>query len=1174
MSKKLTALLCAFLMTVSFGLAACKSDTPPGSDPDTITVSFDLQGGTGTAADKSVKVGDAYGTLPSVTKYGYNQDGWWTEAAGGTKITAATAVVAAPDNKRILYARWNAKTNIPVDFELDGGVWTDSDFASYKVTFGEKYAGLPEAADVTKTNHTFIGWQNAAGGDVDGDTVVTVDGYHTLTAQWAGSSVLVTFNAGAGTGLSYATETYTFGGTYDSLPTVTAPYGYIFTGWFTNSVGGTQVIAGTTTVTAAANLYAQYAAVNNIEVTLDANGGDWDTEELPVKITVTFDAPYAALAGKEDDLISPDPGVLFFGGWWTAAECECDPGPCACVRVTASEPNVADAGAHTLYARWIESPLEVTFESNMEGVSVGSMTFSIGTDYDNLPQPTKTGYTFLGWFIDDETFAVEIQDGDEVVDVNGDGTLILYGKWEEKLTTVTLDANKGSGSTTPTPGTATVYAQEGFEMPSASAPTRTGYIFDGYFANANGTGTKYYDASMLSVTDWDSGAASATLYAKWIAQTATVTLDANGGTGGTTGPLHITATFDEAMPAFAAPSFSGWTFGGYFDNNDGSGTQYYTAAMASVADWTSTASSVTLYAKWTTTVAFNANSAGISQPSAMPVNMSVTYNGSKPALSGSAPVREHYAFTGFFTAASGGSKVYNDDMTRNGNTWNITATTLYAQWTRDANYIDFTQAGDENQISGNWCDTGSMSLVYNSTDKQIDVTLTGPGIVTPYINFTGLPTGSYALTFEVSMTFPGAMNGSVFFEVAQTPPDFRVTTNYYVLPVANAWPAGTQKIPAITTADSPGSGYLFLHTNSVTNTTGIVLSIHSITISDKVVYDFAQAGDREYIHFGGSVDEGGAGWITSDDILTYDAGEQAMKFTNAANRDLWYLNFVCAGSPMSLRVGNYVTFEVDIDFNGSDNMTGPVYFSMCGKDPGGETAFLGSYFNRGSNFKDSVMISPVNGKWPGTQRISAEITTNVRNVYLMVDFGQANKVNATVYLRKIEVSAAPVPIVFTSRNMGEKLIANFNSGDGSGRGWSNGVGDDIMVYGFDEVRNAVTETAPAGQNPGMFFCNIKNLPQGGGVMAGWTCNIDLEVVLAPGKTFSGNCLVNAKAWPDVWYNDVWFGGGGNSDRNTLTFTLNNDGLIYLEFHPEQASSSDLEGMTLYIHSVTLTPPSA
>ena len=74
---------------------------------NTYTVTFDPNGGNELAeADKTkaVKIGEAYGELPTPTRKGYNFAGWYTEAEEGTVVTANTTVSAMTDHT--LYAHW------------------------------------------------------------------------------------------------------------------------------------------------------------------------------------------------------------------------------------------------------------------------------------------------------------------------------------------------------------------------------------------------------------------------------------------------------------------------------------------------------------------------------------------------------------------------------------------------------------------------------------------------------------------------------------------------------------------------------------------------------------------------------------------------------------------------------------------------------------------------------------------------------------------------------------------------------------------------------------------------------------------------------------------------------------------------------------------------------------
>ena len=85
---------------------------------------------------------------------------------------------------------------------------------------------------------------------------------------------------------------------------------------------------------------------------------------------------------------------------------------------------------------------------------------------------------------------------------------------------------------------------------------------------------------------------------KCFARTSTVSFNANGGTGGQS--ANATAKYDSAMPSISttAPTRTGYTFMGWYDNATyTSGTQYYTAAGASARTWNKVADA-TLYAGW------------------------------------------------------------------------------------------------------------------------------------------------------------------------------------------------------------------------------------------------------------------------------------------------------------------------------------------------------------------------------------------------------------------------------------------------------------------------------------------------------------------------------------------------------------------------------------------------
>ena len=311
----------------------------------------------------------------------------------------------------------------------------------------------------------------------------------------------------------------------------------------------------------------------------------------------------------------------------------------------------------------------------------------------NVVPPTKTGYTFYGYNIGSTW----------VFDANGsikDGVTSYSGSiseyWGANEYTVALDLQGGTG------GTSSVTATYDSAMPSATAPTRTGYTFHGYFTEANGEGTKYYNADMSSAHIWDKANNTTTLYAHWTANSYTVTLDANGGTGGTT---SVSATYDSAMPSATAPTKTGYTFAGYYTEENGGGTKYYNADMSSANTWDIDTNPSTLYAKWTPkTYTVNLdmqNGAGGT------AQVTATFDGAMP--SATAPTKTGYTFAGYYTSTNGGgTKYYNADMSSAHN-WDIDTnpSTLYAKWT--ANTYTVTFDAQKGSVS-----TASQSVTYDA----------------------------------------------------------------------------------------------------------------------------------------------------------------------------------------------------------------------------------------------------------------------------------------------------------------------------------------------------------------------------------------------------------------------------------------------------------------------------
>ena len=148
--------------------------------------------------------------------------------------------------------------------------------------------------------------------------------------------------------------------------------------------------------------------------------------------------------------------------------------------------------------------------------------------------------------------------------------------------TVTFDAQ---GGTTPVPASANV--TYGSTYGTLATTARTGYAFGGWWTGTGGTGTQVLSTTPVTITS------AQTLYAKWTANTYTVTFDAQGGT--TPVPASANVTYGSTYGTLATTARSGYAFGGWWTGIGGTGTQVLSTTPVTIT------SAQTLYAKWTAT---------------------------------------------------------------------------------------------------------------------------------------------------------------------------------------------------------------------------------------------------------------------------------------------------------------------------------------------------------------------------------------------------------------------------------------------------------------------------------------------------------------------------------------------------------------------------------------------
>ncbi|MFT8926908.1 MAG: BspA family leucine-rich repeat surface protein [Bifidobacterium sp.] len=297
----------------------------------------------------------------------------------------------------------------------------------------------------------------------------------------------------------------------------------------------------------------------------------------------------------------------------------------------------------TLYAKWKEATYSITVnltrnETTAQRVNVwldsdgvsGDETYTGAGGYWRAASGTYNSFVIIGVpytktkgkvmaeYIDAGTY--NLTTGAHTATSTGQGTAVTVATYAANVTSAQTHALKiaqlysitYSRSTTPSGASGTLpSAQTKIHGTAITLGTNnstvTGYTKNGWYTTATGAGGTAYANGASYATN-----AALTLYEAWIVKTNVITLDSQGATSaGTTG---YTATFGTTAPALTAPTKTGQTFEGYYSAVDGGGVQVLTSAMeypTTVAGFVNTGrwartdeAAVTLYAKWTVTVAF------------------------------------------------------------------------------------------------------------------------------------------------------------------------------------------------------------------------------------------------------------------------------------------------------------------------------------------------------------------------------------------------------------------------------------------------------------------------------------------------------------------------------------------------------------------------------------------
>ena len=154
----------------------------------------------------------------------------------------------------------------------------------------------------------------------------------------------------------------------------------------------------------------------------------------------------------------------------------------------------------TLYAVWKPATYLVTFDANGGTTPTASKSVTYNSTYGTLPTPTRTGYTFKGWFTA-ASGGTQVKDSTNVT-ITANQT--LYAQWEKNIYTISYNVNGGDGTIEQQS------ADYGVNIDITSVkPTREGYSFLGWARTSDAEEAEFLPEDTYTENE------DITLYAIW-----------------------------------------------------------------------------------------------------------------------------------------------------------------------------------------------------------------------------------------------------------------------------------------------------------------------------------------------------------------------------------------------------------------------------------------------------------------------------------------------------------------------------------------------------------------------------------------------------------------------------------------------------------------------------------
>lgn len=518
----------------------------------------------------------------------------WVDAEGNE--APETLTFANTTGGKDYYAEYKT-TTYTVTFNYNGG--TDGSSNGPKTITGKtlnETVAEGEVPVLTLEGKNFLGWLNLndnqtykTAAEVD---AVQIKANTSYIALWDTQTFDVTYQGYNQSSTGDTVKIPTVYGQPPAAPAVIPNGGHAFDYWLVVEPSGGVTVDGVSNkmqltaddlakleVTQPITLKAVFKATD-YKVTFDANGGTF----VGGGTAPTYSVAYNQALSTADDFTAPTvekTGAEFLG--WTKA------GDGTLYTNNVGDNYIGDVvitGDTVFIASW-SGDVRVTFNAN--GGTIAGKDFAegqSGTVISTVPEPTRYGYEFGGWYTESSCENSAMTDGSYKFPATN---ATWYAKWTAKNVTVTFNYGKGAVGGDKT-STITKSFDSRLSTDEIPAPTLAGFTLTGW---SREDGTIIPNANMTSEVINTEGTVTYTAY--YTANPITITFDPNDGTfpdGTTQNKSYMksegdTMPFaDVPVPTLATKTFAGWKLEGSDDSPaTTTGDMTFDSAKTYVAVW-------------------------------------------------------------------------------------------------------------------------------------------------------------------------------------------------------------------------------------------------------------------------------------------------------------------------------------------------------------------------------------------------------------------------------------------------------------------------------------------------------------------------------------------------------------------------------------------------------------